>query len=132
MKRVGIYVVVTCAMLLVTNAVAQAQTQRSNTDHTNLKLPVSLDRIKRQLSRSEQTAKNGSILRLSYYVDVYSRSPAVDLIRNTFDLSDGPVPYGAPTHQEMLNAMTPRQWRAPAINLNHFFGWTMKSLNAPR
>ena len=119
-KRAGIYVAVTCAMLLVTNALAQAQQQHSDADHTDLKLPVSLDRIKRELSRTEQTAENGVILRLRYYVDVYSRSPAVDLIRNTFDLSDGPVPYGAPTHQEMLNAMTPRRWRSPAINLNHF------------
>ncbi len=95
-------------------------------------IPVSVDRIKRHLDRALRAPNAQRLLRLNDYVTVYARLPALDLIENTFDLSDGPIPDGAPTRIEMLNAMTPREWRSPGVNLNNVVGWTVKRINAQR
>ena len=92
--------------------------------------PVSLERIKRRMARLPKTDRQRDFLRLSYYIDVYGRAPKIDLIQG-FDVHTGPIPYGSPTHSEMVNAMTPREWRPATANLSGV-GWTMRSLNAPR
>ncbi len=93
-------------------------------------LPVSLDRIKRQLDRLPPTHER-SLLRLSYYIEVYGRLPRIDLVQG-FDVHNGPVPYGVPTHAELLAVMSPREFRPAVAKLNSIIGWTFKSLNAPR
>ena len=95
-------------------------------------LPVSLERMQRRIDQIARAANDGSLLRLTSYVEVFARSPGIDLIHPTFDLELGPIPYGAPTHGEMIAAMTPRQWRPPLVRLDGIVGLTMKSLNAPR
>lgn len=94
-------------------------------------LPVSRDRIKRQLDRLPPTQQERSLLRLNYYIDVYGRSPRINIVRG-FDVYNGPVPYGSPTHGEMLEAMSSREHRPPVVNLNGVIGWTFRSLNGPR
>ena len=94
-------------------------------------LPVSLERIKRRLHRLPPTHEERSLLRLSYYIEVYGRLPRIDLVQG-FDVHNGPVPYGAPTHAELLAVMSPREFRPAVAKLNSIIGWTFKSLNAPR
>ena len=96
-----------------------------------VELPVSLKRITRQLDRLPPTHEARSVLRLSYYIQVYARSPRIDLVQG-FDLHNGPVPYGAPTHAELLAVMSPREFRPAVATLNNIIGWTFKSLNPPR
>lgn len=86
-------------------------------------LPVSLDRIRRGLAATRE-AEDGSrgLLDLSFYVDVYARAPAIRVLRD-FDLNSENVSYGAPTHREMLEAATPREWRPRAISTGNLFGW---------
>ena len=86
-------------------------------------LPVSLERIKRRMA-AVQEAGNGrrKLLDLNYYVDVYARAPAIELFRN-FDTDSETVSYGSPTHAEMLEAVTPREWRPRAISTGALFGW---------
>ena len=86
-------------------------------------LPVSLERIKRRMAATEpaQEGRRG-LLNLSFYVDVYARAPAIELLRN-FDLDSETVSYGSPTHAEMLEAATPREWRPRAISTGNLFGW---------
>ncbi len=93
-------------------------------------IPISYDRVRRQLDRALQAPNAGRRLRLNDYVTVYARLPALDLIENTFDLSEGPIPHGAPTRIEMLNAMTPREWRSQGVNLSNVIGWTVRRINA--
>ena len=94
-------------------------------------LPVSLERIKRQLDRLPLMHDERSLLRLSYYIEVYGRLPRIDLVQG-FDVHNGPVPFGAPTHAELLAVMSPREFRPAVAKLNSIIGWTFKSLNAPR
>ena len=87
------------------------------------RLPVSLDRIKRRMAETERTEEGRrGLLNLNFYVDVYARAPAIELLRN-FDLDSETVSYGSPTHREMLEAATPREWRPRAISTGNLFGW---------
>ena len=86
-------------------------------------LPVSLERIKRRLAATERTQEGRrGLLNLNFYVDVYARAPAIELLRD-FDLDSETVSYGSPTHREMLEAATPREWRPRAISTGNLFGW---------
>ncbi len=86
-------------------------------------LPVSLERIKRRLATTREAQEGGhGLLNLSFYVDVYARAPAIEVLRD-LDPGSESVPYGAPTHLEMLEAVTPREWRPRAISSGNLFGW---------
>ena len=39
------------------------------------------------------------------------------------NLMTGPTPYGAPTHQQMIEAVTPQEYRAPAADFGALFRW---------
>ncbi len=110
---------------------AAAQGDRGLVPPPAEELPVSLDRITRQLDRLPLTHEERSVLRLSYYIQVYARSPRIDVVQG-FDLHNGPVPYGAPTHAELLAVMSPREFQPAVARLNRIVGGTFKRLNAPR
>ena len=88
-------------------------------------LPISLERIKRQLDRLPVRDEERNLLYLSYYVEVYGRAPRINVVQN-FDIHNGQVPYGAPSHAEMIAVATPREFRTPALMLFPLFGWTGK------
>ena len=77
-------------------------------------LPVSLERIRRKLAQVPPS--QGFLLRLDYYVEVHGRAPQLDIFE-AFDLHDGPVPFGAPTHSEMIRHVTPQEFRPPVVPL---------------
>lgn len=86
-------------------------------------LPVSLERIKRRMAAVRETG-NGrrKLLNLNYYVDVYARAPSIEIFRD-FDPDGETVSYGSPTHLEMLEAVTPREWRPRAVSTGNVFSW---------
>ena len=129
--RAVVTLAVTLAMVVTVAGDARAQT----TDDAPLtadEIPISFDRVRRELDRALRAPNAGRALRLNDYVTVYARLPALDLIENTFDLSQGPIPHGAPTRIEMLNAMTPREWRTQGVNLANVIGWTVRRINRAR
>lgn len=85
-------------------------------------LPISLHRIQRELRQSSETETREG-LRLRYQVDVYGRAPAIELFTKDDNLRSGPVPYGGPTHKQMLEMMTPQEFRAPAADFGAFMRW---------
>lgn len=86
-------------------------------------LPVSLERIKRRMAAVREAGDGRrKLLNLNYYVDVYARAPSVELFRD-FDLDGETVSYGSPTHLEMLEAVTPREWRPRAVSTGNVFSW---------
>jgi hypothetical protein len=78
-------------------------------------LPVSLDRIRRELSRSPAIRLHGE--RNVYRVEVIGRKPTIEDILGP-DYLKGPVPAGAPTHQEFLDLVTPKDFRGYAAFSN--------------
>ena len=89
-----------------TMAQESSETPRLNAEE----LPVSLERIKRQLDRLPVGDWERNLLRLSYYVEVYGRAPRINVIQN-FDIHNGPVPYGAPSHAEMIAVTMSREFK---------------------
>jgi hypothetical protein len=86
------------------------------------KLPIDLERIQRRLKQvTVREERDG--LNLRYMVDVYGRAPRIELFTKQDNLETGPVPYGAPTHRDMIEAVTPQEFRAPAADFSALFRW---------
>jgi hypothetical protein len=76
-------------------------------------LGISFARIKRELRiLPPSTAKTP--LKLEYYVEVQGVMPPLPIFRPG-ELTTGPVPYGAPTHSDMMDHVTPLAFKSPAI-----------------
>lgn len=86
------------------------------------RLPISVSRIQRELQRSAIRDESEG-LNLRYVVDVFGQAPPIRLFAPEPNLFSGPTPHGAPTHQDMLNQMTPREFRSPAADLNALLRW---------
>ncbi len=89
------------------------------------RLPIDLDRIHRELQASAVREERDG-LNLRYYVDVYGQSPRIELFAPDANLTAGPVPYGGPTHREMLEQMTPQEFRAPAADFSALLRWLVE------
>jgi hypothetical protein len=92
------------------------------------KLGVSLSRIKRELAQAEAaaTAPEDGRLKFSFTVEVVGSAPKINVLEG-FPVS-GAVPYGSPTHQEVLDVLTPQEFRSPAIPFSALAVWAAKAL----
>jgi hypothetical protein len=86
------------------------------------KLPINLERVQRQLRQSTVRDESDG-LRLRYVVDVFGQAPRIELFGNRDFSLTGPAPYGAPTHSDILQMITPQEHRAPAANFGNLFRW---------
>lgn len=86
------------------------------------RLPVDLNKVTRQLRQSAATESHNG-LHLRYSVDVYGQAPRIDFFTKQDNLTSGPVPYGAPTHREMIEHVTPMEYRAPYADLSALLRW---------
>ena len=116
------------ALLLALVPAAWAQQQPAATDAAAptvdvTRLGLDLARINKQLQQSAaREERNG--LNLRYVIDVYGRAPRLDVLDPKRDnLLYGPVPWGAPTHQQMLDVMTPQEFRAPVADFTSILRW---------
>lgn len=76
------------------------------------RLGLNLSRIQRRLqASSERESRDG--LNLRFFVDVYAMAPPIVLLTKEDNLDTGRVPDSAPSHQEMLQFMTPRGLTPP-------------------
>lgn len=113
--------VLACATL------AGAQTARpdstAGTASVNVqRLPVDLARIQRALRQSAEREERSG-LNIRYTIDVYGTAPRIDILDPKTDNLRGPAPYGGPTHQQMLDVMTPQEFRAPAADFSALLRW---------
>jgi hypothetical protein len=86
------------------------------------RLPINLQRIQRKLRQSTVRDESDG-LRLRYIVDVYGQAPRIELFTKQDNLLNGPVPYGGPTHQDLLQVITPQEYRAPAADFSGLIRW---------
>jgi hypothetical protein len=86
------------------------------------RLPIDLRRIEKNFRQTTvREVRDG--LNLRYFVDVYAKAPDIVLFTKEDNLFYGPVPYGAPTHREMLDMITPQEHRAPAADMGALLRW---------
>ena len=79
-------------------------------------LGVSFDRIKRELRLSPPSTVK-TPLTLEFYVEVQGTAPPI-LLFKPGELATGPVPYGAPTHSDVLELFTPIEFRSPSMPIS--------------
>ncbi len=87
-----------------------ASTPAPSGDSTG-ELPVSLERIQRALSRPPAIRLEGG--RNVYRIEIIGRKPTIEDILGP-DYLKGPTPAGAPTHQEFLDLVTPKDFQGYA------------------
>jgi hypothetical protein len=87
------------------------------------RLPIDLQRIERQLRQAGGERAEFEGLRLRYFVDVYGKAPRIELFAPDENLNNGPVPWGGPTHRQMLEIMTPKEFRSPPMDLSALMRW---------
>ena len=75
------------------------------------KLGVNLSRISADKASAERQSQDG--LNLRFFVDVYALAPPIVLLTKEDNLDTGRVPDSAPTHQEVLQFLTPRGLTPP-------------------
>ena len=83
---------------------------------------LNLARIQRGLQKSAERQDYDG-LNLRFYVNVYAPAPAIKLFTPLDNLLYGPVPYGGPTHRDMMNVMTPQEFRAPVADFSGIARW---------
>lgn len=83
---------------------------------------LNLARIQRGLRKSAERQDYDG-LNLRYYISVYAPAPSVKLFTPLDNLLYGQAPYGGPTHRDMMNVMTPQEFRAPAADFSGVARW---------
>jgi len=86
------------------------------------RLPLDLDRVQRGLRQSSIREEREG-LNLRYIIEVFGQAPPFVFFTKEDNLLSGPVPHGAPTHREMLEHVTPREYRAPAADIGALIRW---------
>jgi hypothetical protein len=84
------------------------------------KLPLDMSRIQRRLTT---TTEERDGLNLRYTVTVFGETPRIKLFTPEDNLAFGRAPYGAPTHAELMQMITPQPFRAPAANFGAALNW---------
>jgi hypothetical protein len=86
------------------------------------RLPLNLSRIQRELKHAADLESREG-LNLRYVIQIYGSAPPLDLFSEDENLTTGPVPYGAPTHRELIEHVTPQPFRAPAADFSNLIRW---------
>jgi hypothetical protein len=121
LKRTG--TVMVAVLALAAPVAAQGGRPQSSAQVDISRLPLDLARIERQLRQSASTTETRDGLNLRYEVQVFGRAPELRIFLPGENLTTGPVPYGAPTHREMIEHITPQEFRSPVMDFNGLIRW---------
>jgi hypothetical protein len=106
--------------LLVFGGARAASAQQTSVDVK--RLPIDLTKVTRELRQSAATESRTG-LNLRYRVDVYGQAPRIEIFTKEDNLASGPAPYGAPSHREMIEHVTPQEYRAPYADFGNLIRW---------
>ena len=112
--------------LLIFGAAHAAAAQQTSVDVT--RLPIDLTKVTRQLRQTAGTESHNG-LHIRYSIDVYGQAPRIELFTKQDNLATGPVPYGAPTHRDMIDQVTPIEYRAPIMDFSALVRWLTDRAN---
>ena len=116
-------------VLLIIGVAPAAAAQQDSVEVSRLpvsvdvsRLPIDLAKITRQLRQTQSTELHNG-LHIRYTIDVYGAAPRIEFFTKEDNLQTGPVPYGGPTHREMINQVTPQEFRAPIMDFSALLRW---------
>ena len=105
-------------------AAAPAPAAQPSTAIDASKLPLNLSKLQQKLQASAATRRAG----LTFNIDVIGQAPRIQIFTPGEDLRYGPVPNTAPTHQEMIEMATPREFRSPVMDFSNLMRWVQSTL----
>ena len=85
-------------------------------------LPIDFKKLEARL-RQAQASGDRYGLKIHYQVDVYGKAPRIELFTKDDNLSSGPAPYGAPSHRDFMNQVTPIEYRPPVPDFGALLRW---------
>jgi len=94
--------------------------QQSLVDAT--KLPVNLDRLQQKVKESVAREENTGFT-LRYTVDVFAPAPRIQLFQPDDNLRFGAPRFAVPTHQQMMDVVTPQEFRSPVMDFSNLMRW---------
>jgi hypothetical protein len=109
-------------LIVLTLAAPAAGQQKPATTVDVDQLPVDVSKIQKELQRQADVEERDG-LNLRYSLHVYGVAPRLQFFSEEDNLATGPVPWGAPTHQEIINHITPQEYRAPFADFSALFRW---------
>ena len=113
------------ALFVVVGLAAPAAAQQEPAPQPQVdvdRLPLNLNRIRRELKHATDLEQREG-LNLRYTIQIYGSAPPLDIFTEDANLVNGPVPYGAPTHRELINQVTPQEFRAPVADFSALIRW---------
>ena len=111
------------ALIVLTLAAPGAAQESARTARVDVdRLPLDLKRIERELRQARDVEERDG-LTLRYTIQIYGSAPRLQIFNVDANLVHGPVPYGAPTHQEIINHITPKEYRAPFADFSALLRW---------
>lgn len=91
------------------------------------KLGVSLEHIRIQLAVKPAAKTSG--LKIQETIEVVGVAPKIELWNpETAKLATGPVPWGAPTHRDFIDLVTPKEFKTYPMDMNALVQWLMQHL----
>jgi hypothetical protein len=87
------------------------------------KLPINLVKLQQKLQMAAERESSGTGPRIRYAIDVIGTAPRNPVFPPGTDLRYGPVPWSAPTHQDMLDFVTPKEFRSPVMDFGNLMRW---------
>ena len=102
--------VIAALFVLGLTAAAEAQVPPAESFDVS-RLPLDLDRVQRKLQQTSVREERDG-LNLRYIIEVFGQAPPLVVFTPEDNLVNGPVPHGAPTHREMIEHVTPKEYRA--------------------
>jgi hypothetical protein len=109
--------------LIVLSLAASAAAQQNPAPSVDVdRLPINMAKIQKELQRQADIEERDG-LNLRYSLHVYGVAPRLQFFTKDDNLTTGPVPWGAPTHQEIINHITPQEYRAPFADFSALLRW---------
>jgi hypothetical protein len=111
------------AVLVVLSLTVAATAQEKPAPSVDVdRLPINVAKIESRLQREADKEERVG-LNLRYSLHVYGVAPRLQFFTEEDNLTTGPVPWGAPTHREMIEHITPQEFRAPFADFSALFRW---------
>ena len=123
-QTLGGTIIITFVLFTMTTVAANPSSEQGSENDTPLNVvefPVSLERIKRQLARLPVITSGRNTLRLRSFITVSAPAPRINVFEG-YDLHNGPVPYGTPTHAAMRAVTTPIEFRRSVATIGNLLG----------
>ena len=81
----------------------------------------------------DEVLKDPGKLKLTAYVDVVAKAPEIKLFGADprtvkAQLTSRAVPFGAPTHRDIIQMVTPPEFRTPPMDLTALINWLAQEL----